>query len=218
MELIETLPNIEIVSSCSVGMEKIDLVKCKEKGVRVTNTPDVLTDDVADLAIGFDIGSVEEIIREVIDALGPKGVLINVGRGLFVDEPELVAALVEGRLGSAGLDEFENDPEVPEELFGLENVVLLPHVASGTVETRKAMADLVLGNLKAHFTHKPLLSPVSSLCSSGSCDQHWKRPEQVAALLEGRLGGAGLDAFEREPEVLTGGAFLELEMWCSHLM
>ncbi|KAK1581528.1 hypothetical protein Q3G72_006805 [Acer saccharum] len=117
-ELIETLPNLEIVSSCSVGLDKIDLVKC------------------------------------------PKGVLINVGRGLLVDEPELVAALVEGWLGSAGLDVFENEPEVPEELFGLENVVLLPHVSSGMVETRKAMADLVLGKLKAHFTNKPLLSPV----------------------------------------------------------
>ncbi|KAK3219825.1 hypothetical protein Dsin_013795 [Dipteronia sinensis] len=253
-ELIETLPNLEIVSSCSVGLDKIDLVKCKEKGVRVTNTPDVLTDDVADLAIGLiltvlrrlcesdrflrsgkwkkggyklttkfseksvgilgmgrigtaiakraeafncsisyhsrtqkpnlnyeyfpsavELASNCQILviacslteetrhivnREVIDALGPKGFLINIGRGLLVDEPELVAALVEGRLGSAGLDVFENEPQVPEELFGLENVVLLPHVASGTVETRKAMADLVLGNLKAHFTNKPLLSPV----------------------------------------------------------
>lgn len=98
--------------------------------------------------------------REVIDALGPKGVLINIGRGPHVDEPELVSALVEGRLGGAGLDVYENEPEVPEELFGLENVVLLPHVGSGTVETRKAMADLVIGNLEAHFLNKPLLTPL----------------------------------------------------------
>lgn len=98
--------------------------------------------------------------REVINALGPKGVLINIGRGPHVDEPELVSALVEGRLGGAGLDVFEKEPEVPEQLFGLENVVLLPHVGSGTVETRMAMADLVIGNLEAHFLNKPLLTPV----------------------------------------------------------
>lgn len=100
------------------------------------------------------------INREVIDALGPKGVLINIGRGPHVDEPELVSALVEHRLGGAGLDVFEHEPEVPEELFGLDNVVLLPHVGSGTVETRQAMADLVIGNLEAHFLKKPLLTPL----------------------------------------------------------
>jgi len=100
------------------------------------------------------------INREVLDALGPKGVLINVGRGRHVDEPELVSALLEGRLGGAGLDVFESEPHVPEELFGLDNVVLLPHVGSGTWETRKAMADLVLGNLEAHVLKKPLLTSV----------------------------------------------------------
>ena len=98
--------------------------------------------------------------REVLDALGPKGVLINIGRGPHVDERELVSALVEGRIGGAGLDVFEDEPEVPKELFGLENVVLLPHIGSGTVETRQDMADLVLGNLEAHFLNKPLLTPV----------------------------------------------------------
>lgn len=100
------------------------------------------------------------INREVINALGPKGVLINIGRGPHVDEPELVSALLEGRLGGAGLDVFENEPEVPEELFGLENVVLLPHVGSDSVETSMVMADLVIGNLEAHFCKKPLLTPV----------------------------------------------------------
>nr|GMD67711.1 hydroxyphenylpyruvate reductase [Ipomoea batatas] len=66
--------------------------------------------------------------REVINALGPKGVLINIGRGPHVDERNIVSALVEGRLGGAGLDVFEKEPEVPEELFGLDNVVLLPHI------------------------------------------------------------------------------------------
>uniref|UniRef100_A0A2P2NZW0 glyoxylate reductase (NADP(+)) n=1 Tax=Rhizophora mucronata TaxID=61149 RepID=A0A2P2NZW0_RHIMU len=253
-ELINMLPNLEIVSSFSVGLDKVDLAKCKERKIRVTNTPDVLTEDVADLAIGLMLAvlrrlcesdryvrsgkwkrgdyklttkfsgktvgiiglgrigmaiakragafscpinyytrtkkpdvnykyypSVVELAanchilvvacplteetrhivnREVIDALGPKGVLINIGRGPHVDEPELVSALVEGRLGGAGLDVFENEPHVPEQLFALENVVLLPHVGSGTVETRQAMADLVVGNLEAHFLNKPLLTPV----------------------------------------------------------
>lgn len=253
-ELIDSLPALEILSSFSVGLDKVDLVYCKEKGIRVTNTPDVLTDDVADLAIGLMLATLRRICecdryvrgglwnrgdfklttkfsgkkvgiiglgrigtaiakraeafncpisyysrsekpeskykyfptvielasdsqilvvacplteetrhvinREVIDALGPKGFLINIGRGPHVDERELVSALVEGRLAGAGLDVFENEPQVPEELFGLDNVVLLPHVGSGTVETRNEMADLVVGNLEAHFSKKPLLTPV----------------------------------------------------------
>lgn len=98
--------------------------------------------------------------REVIDALGPNGILINIGRGPHIDEPELVSALAEGRLAGAGLDVFENEPDVPEQLLGLENVVLLPHVGSDTVETSEAMADLVIKNLEAHFSNKPLLTPV----------------------------------------------------------
>jgi hydroxypyruvate reductase 2 len=253
-QLIDDLPKLEIVSSFSVGLDKIDLGKCKEKGIRVTNTPHVLTEDVADLAIGLilallrrlcecdryvrsgkwktgdfklttkfsgktvgiiglgrigtaiakraeafscpinyysrrvksDVGykyypTVVELAKnsdilvvacpltdetrhivngEVMDALGAKGVLINIGRGPHVDEQELVKALREGRLGGAALDVFEQEPHVPEELFGLENVVLLPHVGSGTVETRNAMADLVVGNLEAHFSGKSLLTPV----------------------------------------------------------
>lgn len=100
------------------------------------------------------------INREVIDALGPKGFLINIGRGGHVDEPELVAALVEGRLGGAGLDVFEHEPEVPNQLIHLENVVLSPHVGSCTKETREAIADLVVANLVAYFSNQPLLTPV----------------------------------------------------------
>nr|XP_043624456.1 glyoxylate/hydroxypyruvate/pyruvate reductase 2KGR-like [Erigeron canadensis] len=253
-QLIDSLPGVEIVSSFSVGLDKIDLGYCKEKGIRVTNTPDVLTDDVADIAIGLILATLRRICEsdryvkagfwkkgdfklttkftgkkvgiiglgrigtaiakraesfncsisyhsrsekpefkykyfpsvvelasncdilvvacslteetrhivncDVIDALGPEGVLVNIGRGGHVDEPELVSALVEGRLGGAGLDVFEHEPEVPEELFGLDNVVVLPHVGSDTVETGKAMADLVVGNLEAHFNKKPLLTPV----------------------------------------------------------
>ncbi|OMO66664.1 hypothetical protein COLO4_30431 [Corchorus olitorius] len=253
-ELIEALPKLEIVATCSVGLDKIDLAKCREKGIRVTNTPDVLTDDVADLGIWLMLAVLRQLCqcdqhvrsgkwkngdymlttkftgkrvgilglgrigmaiakraeafsctisyfsrtekpetkykyypslvhlaansdilvvacalteetrhiinREVIDALGPKGVLINIARGAHVDESELVSALVDGRLGGAGLDVFENEPQVPEELFQLDNVVLLPHVGTATVGTRQAMADLVIDNLEAHFLNKPLLSPV----------------------------------------------------------
>ncbi|KAK8988667.1 hypothetical protein V6N11_030047 [Hibiscus sabdariffa] len=192
--LIEALPKLEIVASFSVGLDMIDLAKCKEKGIRVTNTPNVLTEDVADLAIGLmlavlrklcesdryvrsgkwkkgdyvfttkftgkKVGIIEKpeikykyypsvvelaahcdilvvacpliketrhiINKEFIDMLGPKGVLINIGRDPHVDELELVSALVECRLGGAELDVFEHEPNVPEELFVLDNVVLLP--------------------------------------------------------------------------------------------
>ncbi|XP_064954266.1 hydroxyphenylpyruvate reductase-like [Musa acuminata AAA Group] len=254
-DTIDALPRLEIVACFSVGLDKVDLAKCRERGIRVTNTPDVLTEDVADLAIGLAIAVLRRLCqadryvrsgawlskgdyklttrfsgktigiiglgriglaiakraeafgcpisyysrsekpntnykyysnlvdlaanchvlvvacslteetyhivnREVLDALGPKGVLVNIGRGPHVDEPELVTALREGRLGGAGLDVFEHEPDVPEELFGMENVVLVPHVGSGTNETRNAMADLVLGNLEAHVMNKPLLTPV----------------------------------------------------------
>ncbi|GFP99659.1 hydroxyphenylpyruvate reductase [Phtheirospermum japonicum] len=252
--LIDSLPRLEIVASYSVGLDKIDVDKCRERGIRVTNTPDVLTDDVADAAIGLalaalrricaadvfvrsgswrngdfelatkfsgksigivglgrigsaiakrasafnctinyhsrtkkqntnytyypnivDLASNSQILviacaltdetrhivnRTVIDALGPKGFLINIGRGKHIDECELVSALREGRLAGAGLDVFENEPDVPESLFGLENVVLLPHVGSDSVETSRAMADLVVSNLELHFLKKPLLTPV----------------------------------------------------------
>ncbi|KAK1414268.1 hypothetical protein QVD17_30012 [Tagetes erecta] len=253
-ELIDSLPALEMVSIFGVGLDKVDLEYCKEKGIRVTNTPDVLTEDVADLAIGLmlttlrkicesdrfvrsglwnkgdfklttkfsgkkvgiiGLGRIGEAIakraeafncpisysdisekpgskykyfpsvielashcdilvvactltdetrhivnREVLDALGPNGFVINSARGPHIDEKELVSALVEGRIAGAGVDVFEKEPHVPEELFGLDNVVLLPHVGSGTVETRNAMADLVVGNLEAHFSKKPLLTPV----------------------------------------------------------
>lgn len=96
----------------------------------------------------------------VIDALGPQGMLVNVARGTVVDEAALVAALEEGRLGSAGLDVFENEPHVPEALFGMDNVVLLPHVGSATEETRRAMGDLTVDNILSWFAERRVLTPV----------------------------------------------------------
>jgi hydroxypyruvate reductase len=91
------------------------------------------------------------VSREVLDALGPQGFLVNVARGSVVDEAALLEALAQRRLGGAALDVFENEPHVPEAFFGLDNVVLVPHVASGTTETRQAMADLVFENLRQFF-------------------------------------------------------------------
>jgi hydroxypyruvate reductase len=97
---------------------------------------------------------------EVLAALGPQGTLINIARGSIVDETALVDALQRGIIKAAGLDVFADEPHVPGALLSLENVVLLPHVGSGTVETRRAMADLVLRNLEAHFAGEPLVTPV----------------------------------------------------------
>jgi lactate dehydrogenase-like 2-hydroxyacid dehydrogenase len=99
--------------------------------------------------------------REVIEALGPDGWLINVSRGSVVDEAALVEALVGGRLGAAGLDVFASEPRVPEALLRLDNVVLQPHQGSASEETRAAMGRLVLDNLEAHFAGRPLLTPVA---------------------------------------------------------
>ena len=253
--LIDACPKLEIISSFGVGVDSLDVAHAKKRGVIVCNTPDVLNDDVANLAVallltqtrklvaydryvregrwvkegappltksiaGQKIGIVglgrigrviaeklqvfhcdvayyarnkrddapyryyadlvalardclaliiivpggaatEKLIdRRVMDALGPEGILINVSRGSVVDEPALVAALQEGRLGGAGLDVFVDEPNVPEALLAMENIVLQPHQGSATVETRRAMGDLVLANLEAHFAGKMLPSPL----------------------------------------------------------
>jgi len=103
--------------------------------------------------------------REVLDALGPGGVLVNVARGSVVDEPALIAALQEGRLGAAGLDVYAEEPHVPEALRALGNVVLLPHVGSATVRTRTAMADLTLANLALWWESGRLQTPVPEMAA-----------------------------------------------------
>lgn len=252
--LIAKLPNLEIISSNSVGYDATDVPAAHARGVIVTHTPDVLTDDVSDLAmtlmlmIGRRIGEAERFIREgrwpqgpmplavkvsgkrlgivglgrigtavarraaafdmdiaytdivvkggapylfvpslhdlarrsdfllvscvggpttrglidaaVLDALGPKSFLINIARGTIVDEPALVKALKEKRIAGAGLDVFLDEPNAPAELFDMDNVVITPHVASATHETRRAMAELVASNLRAHFSGRPVLTPV----------------------------------------------------------
>jgi lactate dehydrogenase-like 2-hydroxyacid dehydrogenase len=253
--LITALPKLEIISVFGVGTDSIDLAAARERGIPVTNTPDILTDEVADLAIGLMLASARQIIfadryvREgtwgskgpiplgrsvggktlgvlglggigraiadraaafrmrviyhgprrkadapyeyvgdllelarqsdflmvackggpdtrhlvsaaVIDALGPKGTLINVARGSVVDEPALIAALSDGRLGHAALDVFESEPVPSLEILKLPNVIVQPHHGSATLETRTAIGQLMINNLSAHFAGKPLLTPV----------------------------------------------------------
>jgi hydroxypyruvate reductase len=252
--LINRLENLEIISSFSVGFDATDVVAAQKRGVIVTHTPEVLTGDVADLAMTFilmlprRIGESERFLRDgkwlkrrmdlgttlrgkrlgilglgrigkavarraevfglqicyhdikplgdmtyrsypslldlaeasdillvtceggeanrglvdaaVLDALGPKGFIVNTARGPIIDQDALVKALLDERIAGAALDVFDGEPAVPAELIGMENVVLTPHIASSTHETRRAMGDLVYDNLRAHFDGKPVLTPV----------------------------------------------------------
>ena len=260
--LIEACPKLEIIAVYGVGYDGVDIEACRERGVRVTNTPDVLTGDVADLGVammltlsrqmvaaerwvksgdwaeqgvfalsrrvhggragilglgrigmavarrlsGFDISvaytdlaprddvtdcefvpdpvelasrsdflfvtlsATDEtrhiVSSEVLSALGPEGLLINVSRAANVDEQALLDALESGELGGAALDVFEGEPHIDPRFLRLGNVLLQPHHASGTVETRRAMGKLMLDNLIAHFEGRPLLTPVPELRSA----------------------------------------------------
>ncbi len=253
-KLMDALPKLEIIAHFGVGVDSVDLDAARQRGVIVTNTPDVLNECVADLAMGLTVATLRRIslgdrfVRagswlkgglplaqkvggktmgilgygrigkaiakraeafgmrivyhgrkpqadvthkyyaklvdmardcdvlmvicpggaatqrivnaEVLKALGPEGTLINVARGSVVDEAALVKALADGSLGAAGLDVFESEPKVPDALLAMDQVVLQPHVGSATHATRKAMGDLTVDNLRAHFTGKPVLTPV----------------------------------------------------------
>jgi hydroxypyruvate reductase len=253
-ELIAQLPKLEVVSVFGVGYDGVDVAAAHERGVPVTNTPEVLNDDVADLALGLllavarRIPQADRFVREggwpkgpmplarklsgsklgvvgmgrigqaiaqralafrmdvaytarspranvdytyypsaealaaavdflvvitpggaatrgmidakVLKALGPEGYLVNVARGSVVDEAALIEALQNGTIAGAGLDVFVAEPNVPEALRAMNNVVLTPHIGSGTRQTREAMGQLVFDNLAAHFAGKPLLTPV----------------------------------------------------------
>ena len=255
-KMIEACPNLEIISVYGVGFDAVDLDACRKHNVRVTNTPDVLTRDVADLGVammlcqsrgmigadawvrngdwarkgnyplkrrvheakvgvlglgrigrevarrltGFDMDiaysdltpkdctpdwafiadpvklarfsdylfvtlaaskeTSKFVDREVIEAVGPEGMVINISRASNIDEAALLDALESGALGSAALDVFEGEPDLNPRFLKLENVLLQPHHASGTVETRKAMGKLVRDNMAAHFAGRPLLTPV----------------------------------------------------------
>ena len=253
-DLMRKLPKLEIVGCQGVGVDAIDLAYARQNKIIVTNTPDVLNDDVADTAMALLLATIRRIpqgdryVREgkwlkahmaltdtlrnrtlgmvgfgrigkviarraaafdlkivyhtrniqtdqpfvhyprlvemardvdilmvivpggpttkhminaqVLEALGPGGYLINVARGSVVDEPALIKALEQKKIAGAGLDVFENEPNVPEALIKMDNVVLAPHVGSATHHTRNAMAQLVVDNLKAWSEGRPVLTPV----------------------------------------------------------
>ncbi|MBI1169928.1 2-hydroxyacid dehydrogenase [bacterium] len=252
--VIKACPKLELISIYGVGYDAVDLAECKARGIRVTNTPDVLTEDCADLAVGMllvlargmvkaedwarsgewvkaafplqrrvtgmkvgilglgrigleiakrlegfsaDIAYSARSIKDVpyafvpdpvalaarsealivstlanaetrhivnaqvLAALGPTGLLINISRAANIDEDALLDALEARRLAGAALDVFEGEPRINPRFLALPNVVLQPHHASGTVETRKAMGQMMRDNLTAHFAGRPLLSPVN---------------------------------------------------------
>jgi lactate dehydrogenase-like 2-hydroxyacid dehydrogenase len=134
-------------------------------GLSYKHYPDLITmaKDVDTLVVIVPggAGTANMINAEVMKALGPHGVIINVARGTVVDEQALIAALRSGTILAAGLDVFEREPHVPDELKAMENVVLLPHIGSASVVTRNAMDQLVVDNLKAWFAGMPPLTPVS---------------------------------------------------------
>ncbi|VVA19375.1 PREDICTED: glyoxylate/hydroxypyruvate reductase [Prunus dulcis] len=118
--------------------------------------------DVLVICCGLNAQTHHVINKKVLLALGRGGVIVNVGRGAIMDEKEMVQCLVRGEIGGAGLDVFENEPHVPKELFALDNVVLSPHHAGLTPECFTALRELVVGNLEAFFSNRPLLSQVEN--------------------------------------------------------
>ena len=255
-EMIAALPKLEIISIYGVGYDAVDLAAARERGIRVTNTPDVLTKDVADFGVAMMLALARGIIggqgwvksgdwarkggyplqrrvhgkragilglgrigyevarrlaafemdiayssqepkahagewayvkdpvelaarsdiffvtlaasaktrhivgREVIEALGPEGMLLNISRAANIDEVALLDALESRTLGSAALDVFDGEPRINPRFLALENVLIQPHQASGTAETRRAMGKLVFDNLAAHFDGHALPTPV----------------------------------------------------------
>jgi lactate dehydrogenase-like 2-hydroxyacid dehydrogenase len=134
------------------------------KDVEYTHCPDLVemaaSSDVLIVITPGGASTRHLINATVLNALGPDGILINVARGTVVDEAALVAALETGRLGAAGLDVFEDEPKIPDALKTMDNVVLLPHVGSASVETRQAMGDLVCENLTHWAEQGRVLTPV----------------------------------------------------------
>ena len=252
-ELMKSMTNLKIIACYGVGYDAIDIDYAKSLGIKVTNTPEVLNDEVADTAIALMLCAYKQIVdadnfarnnswvngdfplskkfsgsklgivgmgrigkaiakraeafdcvisyhsrnkkdvkykfydnvnelakdvdtlciitpggketeklinQKVLKDLGTNGVLINVARGSVVDQDELIYCLKNNIILAAGLDVYVNEPNIPKELIDLKNTVLLPHIASGTVETRNAMGQLVYDNIKNYFDDKPLISQV----------------------------------------------------------
>lgn len=164
-----------IVGLGSIGLEiarRLQAFGCRivyHSRTKKPNVPFIYISNVVDLAAQCDVLIVScaltsetyhIINKDVLSALGKKGVVINVGRGALIDEQELVRCVVEGEVAGAGLDVFEDEPNVPLELCELDNVVLSAHRAVVTVEGISDLFDQMIANLDAFFANKPLLSPV----------------------------------------------------------
>jgi lactate dehydrogenase-like 2-hydroxyacid dehydrogenase len=117
--------------------------------------------DILILAAPGSPGTARMVDARVLDALGPQGYLVNIARGSLVDQDALLDALAQNRIAGAALDVFDNEPDIDARFFGLENVLLLPHIGSATVETRAAMAGLMLDNLRSWFEGGRVLTPVA---------------------------------------------------------
>jgi lactate dehydrogenase-like 2-hydroxyacid dehydrogenase len=118
--------------------------------------------DILIVACRADASNRGLISREVIEAVGPAGMIVNVARGSVVDETALIAALKDGRLGSAGLDVFEQEPTPPERWADVPNVVLSPHIAGGSTESISQMTEQALENIRRHMAGAALMSPVTA--------------------------------------------------------
>jgi lactate dehydrogenase-like 2-hydroxyacid dehydrogenase len=157
--------------------EGLDMTVCYHEPERMPDVPYRYFDDLVELARHVDFLSLHchagpktrhLVDRAVLEALGPRGILINLARGLVVDEEALIEALETGAIAGAGLDVFENEPHVPERLRALTNVILSPHKAAFTVETKAEMLELAMANLRAHFAGKPLISPLPAVTAVGA--------------------------------------------------
>ena len=141
------------------------MTRCRSLGVpyQAYDSPVALAQDsdILFLCAAGGPGRGHIVTAEVLDALGPEGIFVNIARGWLVDEAALVRALSEGRLGAAGLDVFEHEPQVPQALLGLDNVVLTPHIASNTEETIRVMGECVLDNVRSWFAGKGAVTPVA---------------------------------------------------------
>lgn len=151
--------------AAAMGLEVAYYSRTERPGLGLTFQPDLLAlahwADALIVIVAGGAGTLNLIDDKVIRALGPQGTLVNVSRGTVVDEGALIAALKDGGLGAAALDVFWNEPNPDPALVSLPNVTLFPHHASGTVESRNAMAQLVVDNLAAFYAGRPLVTPVN---------------------------------------------------------
>ena len=157
----------EAIATRALGFGmKIRYHNRSKKNVPYAYDPDPVTlaknSDVLMVITPGGAGTLHMVNAKVLDALGPQGFLVNVARGSVVDEPVLLRYLQEKKIAGAGLDVFEHEPKVPAEFYALDNCVLFPHVASATVETRRAMGDLQVENLHLHLAGKPVKTPISA--------------------------------------------------------